>query len=272
MPRKGAPPVVLSIAGSDPSGGAGIQADLKTFHAFGYYGEAVLTALTVQNTRGVTGVHAVPAAFVARQIEAVLDDIPPAAAKTGMLATKRLVETVARVLKARRVRKLVVDPVMVSTTGHRLLDRGAESAIREHLLPLAAIVTPNLPEAEVLSGVRIKDDDSAVDAGRRLLGMGAKAALVKGGHGKGRQVHDVLVEKDVVTVFSNPRLRTRSTHGTGCTLSAALACGLARGITPVMATETAVWFVHRAIREAPGFGKGKGPVSHLSLDWDWNRA
>ncbi len=254
---------MLTIAGSDPSGGAGIQADLKTFHAFGCYGEAVLAALTVQNTRGVTGVHAVPVPFVVRQIEAVLEDIPPAAVKTGMLATRSLVEAVARVLRARRVRNIVVDPVMVATSGDRLLDRDAVRAVRTRLLPLAAVVTPNLPEAELLTGLAVDGEEAAVEAGRRLLAMGARAALVKGGHGKGPWVLDVLVEAGRTTTLRHRRLRTRSTHGTGCTLSAAVAAGLARGRPLRGAVEDAVGFVRRAMDRAPRLGRGHGPLDHL---------
>ena len=257
------PPVALTVAGSDPSGGAGIQADLKTFHAFGCYGEAVLVALTAQNTRGVTGVHPVPVPFVVRQLEAVLDDIPPAAVKTGMLATAPLVEAVAGVLRRRRVPNLVVDPVMVATSGDRLLDEGAVRAVIRRLLPLAAVVTPNGPEAEVLTGVAVEDEESAVAAGLLLLERGARAALVKGGHGRGATVLDVLVERGRVSVFTHPRLRTRSTHGTGCTLSAAVSAGLAAGRPLRRAAAEAVAYVHRAIAAAPGLGRGHGPVNHL---------
>jgi hydroxymethylpyrimidine/phosphomethylpyrimidine kinase len=265
MPARSRPPIVLTIAGSDPSGGAGIQADLKTFHAFGCYGEAVLTALTVQNTRGVSGVHAVPVPFVVRQIEAVLEDIPPDAVKTGMLATRKLVEAVARAWREGGVAGLVVDPVMVSTSGDRLLDDDAVRAVRARLLPLAAVVTPNLPEAEVLTGIRVRGEEEAVEAGRRLLAMGARAALVKGGHGRGPRVVDVLVEGDGVSFLRRRRLRTRSTHGTGCTLSAAVAAGLAQGRPLGIAVRDAVLFVHDAIATAPGLGGGHGPVNHLVM-------
>ncbi len=263
MTRARRVPVALTIAGSDPSGGAGIQADLKTFHAFGVYGEAVLVALTAQNTRGVRGVHPVPVPFVVSQIEAVLDDIPPGAAKTGMLASAALVEAVAGVLRERRVRNLVVDPVMVSTTGSRLLDEDAVEAVRRRLLPLADLATPNGPEAEVLTGIRARDEDAAVESGRRILAMGARAVLVKGGHGRGPRVVDLLVEPDGVTRFVHRRIRTRATHGTGCTLSAAVAAGLARGRPLGTAVADAVDFVHRAIARAPGLGRGRGPVDHL---------
>jgi hydroxymethylpyrimidine/phosphomethylpyrimidine kinase len=257
------PAVALTIAGSDPSGGAGIQADLKTFHAFGVYGEAVLAALTVQSTRGVTGVHAVPAAFVAAQIEAVLADIPPAATKTGMLASAGIVEAVARVLRRRRVRNLVVDPVMASTGGARLLDEDAVEAMRSRLLPLAALATPNGPEAEVLCGILPRDEEDAVEAGRRILEFGPRAVLVKGGHGRGRTVVDVLVQPGRISVHRHPRLRTKATHGTGCTLSAAIAAGLARGRPLRAAVEAAVEFVRRAMACAPRLGAGPGPLNHL---------
>jgi hydroxymethylpyrimidine/phosphomethylpyrimidine kinase len=258
-------PVALTVAGSDPSGGAGIQADLKTFHAFGCYGTAVLVALTVQDTRGVRAVHAVPVEFVVSQVEAVLGDVPPAAAKTGMLATAALVEAVAGVLRRGRVRRLVVDPVMVATSGDLLLEADAVAALRERLIPLAAVVTPNGPEAAALTGVdAAAGPEEAAEAGRRLLALGARAALVKGGHGRGREVVDVLVEAGGrVTRFVHPRLRSRSTHGTGCTLSAALAAGLARGRPLRRAAAEAVDYVHRAIAAAPGLGRGRGPVNHL---------
>ncbi len=257
-------PVALTVAGSDPSGGAGIQADLKTFHAFGVYGEAVLAALTAQNTRGVVSVHEVPPGFVVAQLEAVLDDIPPAAAKTGMLATAALVEAVAAVLARRGPRALVVDPVMVSTTGARLLAEDAVEAIRRRLLPLAALVTPNLSEARALTGVRVRDEGSAMEAGARILRMGARAVLVKGGHGTGADAVDWFVDGTGFTsVLTLPRLKTRSTHGTGCTLSAAIAAGLARGRPLYEAVVAAKEFVHRAIAAAPGLGGGQGPVNHL---------
>jgi len=254
--------VALTIAGSDPSGGAGIQADLKTFHAFGVYGEAVIAALTAQNTRGVTGVHGVPPEFVVLQLEAVLDDIPPDAAKTGMLATAALVEAVAATLAARGPGLLVVDPVMVATSGDRLLDEDAVDAVRRLLLPLAAVATPNTPEAEVLTGIRVRDEASAAEAGRRILDLGARAVLVKGGHGGGAEAVDVLVTPAGVRRMARPRLATTSTHGTGCTLSAALAAGLALGLPLEEAAEAARDYLHRALLAAPGLGSGHGPVHH----------
>jgi len=257
-------PVALTVAGSDPCGGAGIQADLKTFCAFGVYGEAVLAALTAQNTRGVRGVHPVPPDFVASQIEAVLEDIPPGGIKTGMLASAGVVEAVARALRGRRRGHLVVDPVMVSSSGDLLLERDAIEALKALLLPLAVLVTPNGPEAEVLTGVAVEDERTAKEAGRRLLALGAGAVLVKGGHGRGPRVLDLLVERDRVTRFVRGRIATTSTHGTGCTLSAAVAAGLARGRTLRRAVADAVDFVHRAIARAPHLGRGRNrPVNHL---------
>jgi hydroxymethylpyrimidine kinase/phosphomethylpyrimidine kinase len=265
-PRR--PAVVLTVAGSDPSGGAGIQADLKTFCAFRVYGEAAITSLTVQNTVGVRGVFPVPPGFVEEQVAAVLEDIPPGAIKTGMLATADLVEAVARAVARRGKAALVVDPVMVATSGARLLDADAVRAVVRRLLPLADVVTPNGPEAEVLTGVKVRDMASADEACRILLDMGARAAFVKGGHGTGPRVFDVLSWNDGVSTshtmgFNHKRLRTRSTHGTGCTLSAALAAGLARGLSLGEAASNAVRFVHNAIKTAPGFGRGHGPVNHF---------
>ncbi|MHC4922465.1 MAG: bifunctional hydroxymethylpyrimidine kinase/phosphomethylpyrimidine kinase [Planctomycetota bacterium] len=256
--------IALTIAGSDPSGGAGIQADLKSFHAHGVYGEAVLVALTAQNTRGVTGVHEVPVEFVLRQLDAVFDDIPPHAVKTGMLATAALVEAVAGAMEHRGVEHLVVDPVMVATSGARLLEEDAVDAVRERLVPLAEVVTPNLPEAALLADMDVNDAGSAEEAGRRIVGLGARAALVKGGHGDGGAVVDVLVTGDgAVHRFEHPRIESTSTHGTGCTLSASVAAGLALGRGLQGATEQAVDYVRRAIESAPGLGGGHGPVNHL---------
>ncbi len=256
-------PVALTIAGSDPSGGAGLQADLKTFHAFGVYGEAVPVALTAQNTLGVTGVHEVPVAFVVAQLDAVFVDVPPGAVKTGMLATAPLVEAVAGFLRERFRGPLVVDPVMVATSGAPLLRGDAVEAVRRRLLPLARLATPNVPEAAILAGVDVRDEASAVEAGRLILAMGPAAVLVKGGHGEGAEAVDLLVEHAGVTRFARPRLVTRATHGTGCTLSAAIAACLARGLPLAEAVKRAGDFVHRAMVAAWGLGAGHGPVNHM---------
>ena len=225
-------PVVLSIAGSDCSGGAGIQADLKTFAAHRVYGAAVITALTAQNTLGVSGVHVPPPAFVRQQIDAVCDDLDVAAVKTGMLVDAPIIEAVVAGLQralSRRRFPIVVDPVLISKSGHQLLADDAIETLRTRLLPLATIVTPNLPEASRLVGFDVVDDDSAVRAGRFLIAAGAKAALIKGGHGTSTTVTDLLVTADAVVPITTMRIDTPHTHGTGCPLSAAIACGLAKG-------------------------------------------
>ena len=255
--------IALTIAGSDSGGGAGIQADLKTFHQFGVFGTSVLVAITAQNTRGVSAVHAVPLTVVRRQIDAVADDLFPAAVKTGMLATAELVEGVAAALAARSFPNYVLDPVMVATSGDRLLDRDAERSVAMHLLPLATLVTPNLDEAAILVGDSVDGPVEMEAAGRALLSLGPAAVLIKGGHGSGASVVDVLVTEDGVRHFEHPRLRTTSTHGTGCTLSSAITAGLALGRPLARAVQDGLDFVHRAIAAAPGLGSGHGPLSHF---------
>jgi hydroxymethylpyrimidine/phosphomethylpyrimidine kinase len=256
-------PVVLTIAGSDSGGGAGIQADLKTFHAFGVFGTSALTAVTVQNTRGVSGVHPVPEETVVAQIAAVAEDLLPAAAKTGMLATRRLVEAVAAAVRAHGIGNLVVDPVMVATSGDRLLDADAEAAILRHLVPLCALVTPNLEEAALLVGRPVRNEADMVEAARLLVAAGAGAALVKGGHLDGSELVDVLHDGLTVHRFVRRRIATRSTHGTGCTLSAAVAAGLAHGVGLLDAVGDALDYVYRAIATAPALGSGNGPLNHF---------
>lgn len=260
------PPITLTIAGSDSGGGAGIQADLKTFHAFGTFGTSVITAITAQNTRGVSAVHPVPPDIVRAQVQAVASDLPPAACKSGMLATAALVETVADAIEAARLPNYVLDPVMVATSGDRLLNRDAVAAVAARLLPLCTLCTPNLPEARILAG-REPDADDADDDGhelaRVLVERGASAALVKGGHADGDPVVDVLFDGQEVREWRHARLRTANTHGTGCTLSAAVAALLARGRALPDAVEVALDFVHRAIAAAPGLGSGHGPLNHF---------
>ncbi|HEX4601285.1 MAG TPA: bifunctional hydroxymethylpyrimidine kinase/phosphomethylpyrimidine kinase [Gemmatimonadales bacterium] len=255
--------IALTIAGSDSGGGAGIQADLKTFHQFGVFGTSVLTAVTAQNTMGVRGWAALPAALVVQQLDAVAADLPPLAVKSGMLGTAEVVAAVAAGLARWRLPNYVLDPVMVASAGDRLLDRDAEQLIARRLVPLATLVTPNLDEAEVLSGDRVRAPDEMEQAGRTLVQRGAQAALVKGGHLAGDTVVDVLVTADRARRFTRPRLDTRSTHGTGCTLSAAVAAGLAHGRPLERAVEDALDFVHRAIAAAPDLGQGRGPLNHF---------
>jgi hydroxymethylpyrimidine/phosphomethylpyrimidine kinase len=257
------PPVALTIAGSDSGGGAGIQADLKTFHAFGVFGTSALTAVTVQNTRGVTGVHPVPVDVVRAQVRAVAEDLPVAACKTGMLATPELVRAVAESIRENALPHYVLDPVMVATSGDRLLARDAERTLVEELVPLAALVTPNLDEAALLAGFPVHDPAAMRRAAEALVGMGAGAALVKGGHLASDELVDVLFDGREWHEWRRPKLRTTSTHGTGCTLSAAAAAGLAWGRPLREAVEDALDFVQRAIRAAPGLGGGHGPLNHM---------
>lgn len=254
--------IALTIAGSDSGGGAGIQADLKTFQAFGCYGTTAVVAVTAQNTLGVTAVHPVPPAIITAQLDALAGDLPPDAVKTGMLATRDLVELVASQLGARGWTNIVIDPVMVASSGDRLLDANAVIAVRDRLLPLASCVTPNLDEAELLTGLTVRDPEAMVTAGRALVDLGARAALVKGGHLKSDILVDVLVTRDNVERYTRTRLATRATHGTGCTLSAAITASLANGNDLEIATRDAIAYLQAAIKAAPGLGAGYGPVEH----------
>jgi hydroxymethylpyrimidine/phosphomethylpyrimidine kinase len=254
---------VLIVAGSDSGGGAGIQADIKTVTALGGYAATAVTALTAQDTLGVHGVHPVPPDFIARQMALVLADIGADAVKTGMLGDASVIEAVAAVLESNaRGVPLVLDPVMVAKGGARLLDEDAVSALATRLLPLAFVITPNLPEAEVLTGRRITGPADMEAAARDLVARGARAALVKGGHLEAVEVVDVLADADGVRRFSAPRIDSRSTHGTGCTLASAIACSLAQGMALADAVARARAYVRRAIETAPGFGKGHGPLNH----------
>lgn len=257
------PPVALTIAGSDSGGGAGIQADLKTFHAFGVFGTSAVTAITAQDTRGVRAVHPIPIDLVRLQIGMVIDDLDPAAIKSGMLGTRGLVEAVADTLAQHASRPYVLDPVMVATSGDRLVESDAVEAIRNTLLPATWVVTPNSEEAAILTGRPIDTVAQLRDAARALVDLGAKAALVKGGHLTGDPVVDVLWDGRDETVWRHPRLDTRHTHGTGCTLSAALAAGFAHGRDLVTATGDAIDFVARALASAPRLGHGHGPLNHM---------
>ncbi len=253
-------PIALSIAGSDPSGGAGIQADLKTFHQFGVYGEAVITLVTVQNTQRVSRVECLSADLVLDQIQAVLEDIPPGAAKTGALGNVQIVEAIAGAA-AEFDFPLVVDPVMVSKHGAPLLPKKAQTVMRDKLLPAAALLTPNVPEAEALTGIEIHDIHGMKRAADRLLEMGAGAVLLKGGHSAGSAT-DVLRTRGGWHEYSSERIETMHTHGTGCTYSAAIAACLAKGYELTRAVETAKAFITNAIATNPGLGHGSGPVNH----------
>jgi hydroxymethylpyrimidine/phosphomethylpyrimidine kinase len=254
--------VALTIAGSDSGGGAGIQADLKTFQQFGVFGTSVIVALTAQNTTGVRAVHTVPAEIVEAQLDALAEDLPPDAVKTGMLADAPLVALVAAAIRVRAWSPYVLDPVMVASSGDPLLDPDAIALVRSELLPLATLVTPNLHEAELLTGGAVRDPAGMERAGQILVALGAGAALIKGGHLEGGTLTDVLVTSSATYRFEHERLDTQATHGTGCTLSAAITAGLARGDDLMRSVSTAVDYVHRAIAAAPGLGRGRGPLHH----------
>jgi hydroxymethylpyrimidine/phosphomethylpyrimidine kinase len=255
---------VLIVAGSDSGGGAGIQADIKTVTALGGYAATAITAITVQDTQEVHAIHEVPPEIVRRQMEVVLDDIGADAIKTGMLHREAVLTTVADVLAAHRNgRPVVVDPVMVAKGGAPLLDPDTIALLRQRLLPLATVLTPNLPEAALLADMEITDEASVREAGRRLLASGPRAVLMKGGHDQGLQVRDLLMQRDADDrLFVSPRIDTRHTHGTGCTLASAIATRLAQGADIESAVSDARDYVLTAIRTAPGFGKGHGPLNH----------
>jgi hydroxymethylpyrimidine/phosphomethylpyrimidine kinase len=259
-------PAALTIAGSDSSGGAGIQADLKTFAALGVYGASVITALTAQNTSGVSGIHPVPADFVMAQLEAVFSDLDIGAVKIGMVADATIIDAIAAALRRFSPRAVVLDPVMVATSGDRLMGEGAVDALKSKLIPLANIVTPNLPEAAALLNEEVAASQAAIEAqGARLLALGARAVLIKGGHGGGPESIDTLVTANSIETLSAPRVATKNTHGTGCSLSSAIAAGLAKGEDLASAVRSAKAFVSAAIASADRFsvGHGHGPIHHF---------
>ncbi|MBB2964017.1 bifunctional hydroxymethylpyrimidine kinase/phosphomethylpyrimidine kinase [Methylobacterium sp. R2-1] len=264
--------IALTIAGSDSSGGAGIQADLKTFAALRVYGASVVTALTAQNTRGVQAIHDVPADFVSAQIDSVFADLAVGAVKIGMLSRPETIRAVAEGLRRHAPGiPVVLDPVMVATSGDRLISQEAVETLRGELMPLATVVTPNLPEAAtLLDEEQANHENEAVAQGRRLLGRGARAVLIKGGHGEGRESVDHLIAADgTLRRFAAPRIETRNSHGTGCTLSAAVAAGLARGQGLTEAVGGAKTYVTAAIRAADSVsvGHGHGPLHHFYALW-----
>lgn len=253
-------PRVLVIAGSDSSGGAGIQADIKTITALGGYATTAITAMTVQNTKGVQEILPVAPVFIEAQITAVLGDIGTDAIKTGMLATKGVVEAVAANLPMDI--PVVIDPVMVATSGDSLLDDEAVISLREKLIPKATLLTPNIPEAEVLTGLQINNEADMKAAGEALLKLGAGAVLIKGGHIEGDEIRDLLITPEGVHEFRHKRIKSPHTHGTGCTLSSAIALGLASGLNVKKAVEMGIDYVLQALANAPGFGAGTGPLGH----------
>ena len=255
-------PKAMTIAGSDSGGGAGIQADLKTFAALGVYGTSTLTAITAQNTVGVTAVHEIPTGVIIAQIDAVLTDIGADAVKTGMLSSSAIIECVAGALEHRPVTWLVVDPVMVAKSGDSLLHEEAVGTLRTRLLPLASVVTPNIPEAEVLTGTKISSDADMRQAAQAIIQMGARSVVVKGGHREGPAT-DLFYDGSQFREFSAPRIETRNTHGTGCTFASAVAAGLARGMAVADAVALAKDYVTEAIRSSFPVGQGHGPLNHF---------
>jgi len=253
---------VLIIAGSDSGGGAGVQADIKTVTMLGGYAATAITAVTVQNTLGVTGVHPIPAEVIEAQARAVLDDIGADAIKTGMLGDVATVEVVAKVLDSASRVPAVIDPVMVAKGGEALLAPEAIEAVRSLLIPRAALLTPNAPEADALTGLSVETTEDLRRAGEALLGLGARAVLMKGGHIAGERVVDLLITPQGETAFEGERIDTRHTHGTGCTLASACAVGLAQGMDLTAAVARAWNYVHEAMLRAPGFGAGHGPLDH----------
>jgi len=259
-------PIALNIAGSDSSGGAGIQADLKTFSALGVYGASVITALTAQNTNGVTGIHQVPADFVTAQLDAVFGDLDVKAVKIGMVAQLSTIDAIAAGLTRWAPKHVVLDPVMVATSGDRLLAMDAVEALRTKLIPRASLITPNLPEAAALLDEPVAASEAAIASqGKRLLAMGCPAVLIKGGHGQGAESTDYLVSGNGIIALAAPRIATKNTHGTGCSLSSAIAAGLAKGEGLETAVRNAKVWISAAIGAADrlGVGHGHGPVHHF---------
>jgi hydroxymethylpyrimidine/phosphomethylpyrimidine kinase len=262
--------IALTVAGSDSSGGAGIQADLKTFAALGVYGASAVTALTAQNTQGVSAIHDVPPSFIAAQFDAVFTDLQIGAVKIGMLSRTAAIEAVAAGLAKHRACNIVLDPVMVATSGSALLAPDAVDALRRRLIPHALVVTPNLPEAAALTGASLARNEREMEVqAREILGLGARNVLIKGGHAEGEESADLLIGEGEVVRFSAQRVATRNTHGSGCTLSSAVAAGLAKGLPLVEAVREAKAYVTAAIAAADRLqvGHGPGPLDHFHQFW-----
>ena len=254
-------PKILSIAGSDSSGGAGIQADIKAISFHRGYAMTVLTAVTAQNTLGVQEIFPLPKEIIKKQLESVMDDLVPDVIKTGMLADHETIKLISEFLENK---KIVVDPVMVATSGDRLIESSAVEAIMNFLIPNAYLVTPNIYEAEILSNIKIMDLKTQIDAGKKILEQGAENVLIKGGHSKSEIIHDCLIKKDLKeTVFKSKRLDSKNTHGTGCSLASSIATLLGRGFDIEAATNSSIDYVQKGIRKAPNFGQGNGPILHF---------
>jgi hydroxymethylpyrimidine/phosphomethylpyrimidine kinase len=263
-------PIALTIAGTDPSGGAGIQADLKAFSALGVYGATVITALVAQNTQGVRSIHDVPPPFIAEQLASVFDDLDVKAVKIGMLSRPEVIETIAKSLDHYKQKTIVLDPVMVAASGDSLLVPEAVEALRTILIPKALLITPNMPEAAALLGEKIANDEAAMEhQAAKLLKLGCRAVLLKGGHGKGAESIDILFDETGSSRFASKRVATNNTHGTGCTLSSAIAAGLAKGQSLRLAVQNGKDYVSAAIAASDqlAVGKGHGPVHHFHALW-----
>ena len=254
-------PKILSIAGSDSGGGAGIQADIKAISFHKGYAMTVLTAVTAQNTLGVQEIFPLPKEIIKKQLESVLDDLTPDVIKTGMLADHETIELISEFIENK---KIVVDPVMVATSGDRLIESSAVEAIMNFLIPNAYLVTPNIYEAEILSNIKIIDLETQIEAGKKILEHGAENVLIKGGHSKSEIIHDCLIQKDLKeTVFKSKRLESKNTHGTGCSLASSIATLLGRGFDIEAATSSSIEYVQNGIKKAPNFGQGNGPILHF---------
>ena len=259
----------LTIAGSDSSGGAGVQADLKTFSAIGTYGMSVITAITAQNTQGVFLVEDLSKEIIERQIEVVFEDITPAAVKIGMVSSPEIIHTIVNTLKKYKPKYLVVDPVMISKSGYSLLKPEAKKSLIEELIPMAYIITPNTPEAEEITGIKINDVNDMKEAGKKILELGPKFVLMKGGHLEGDAV-DVLIGKDTFEIYKQERLNKKNTHGTGCTLSSAIAANLAKGFDLKISVQRAKDYISRALADMLDLGAGSGPMNHaFDLKDEW---
>lgn len=258
----------LTIAGSDSGGGAGIQADLKTFQSFNVFGTSAITSITAQNTTGVRSVKDIELKIVGDQIDMIMEDMGCDAAKTGMVSNTEIISIIAEKVNEHKIQKLVVDPVMVAKSGARLLQKKAEKALIENLLPLAYLLTPNIPEAELISGISIENESDMKNAAQKIYDMGAKNVLVKGGHLNANKITDLLFDGANFFEFKSERIETKSTHGTGCTLSSAIAASLAKNISLNESVKIAIDYINRSIKSAPGIGKGFGPLNHLTKPKD----
>jgi hydroxymethylpyrimidine/phosphomethylpyrimidine kinase len=254
---------VLIIAGSDPSGGAGIQADIKTVTALGSYAMTAVTAVTLQNTQGVKGISPISTKNLEKQITMVLDDIGANAVKIGMLHNTRIIKCIYKILKKYNLKNIVLDPVMIAKGGTKLVNNNSIKHLKKLLIPLCSIITPNIPEAEVLTGYSISNKKDMIKAAKKILTMGAKNVLLKGGHLKNKMIFDILVSKKETKIFPKRKIKTKNTHGTGCTLSSALATCLSQKKNIYKSCEFSLSYVDKAILTAPGYGKGFGPLNHL---------